>query len=189
MIELPEKQEEVKIEEPKIEEVKIEESKVEETKIEESKVEELQQKKEEPKVEQVKIEEKKEISPTELIKMIKDRFGEYLHSKKVLIRAVKSCPIVQINQYLTKRLEEEPKWEAKWNIVYAILTNEELPKCKFCNKQLPYSTIEQGKFYCSEECEQTDINLKNSRIEPLVQETIQKTTSLIDKVKKFFKRK
>lgn len=106
----------------------------------------------------------KETPQIDYIKLIKDRFTQYLHSNVVLTRAVKSCPIPQINQYLTKRLEQEPKWQNRWNIVYGIITDTELPKCKFCGKQLTFSAIAEKKIYCSEECKQADTNLKETSI-------------------------
>lgn len=136
-----------------------------------------------------KEEVKEEISEVDPIQLIKDRFTQYSHSPIVLTRAIKSCHIPQIMDYLNKRLEQEPKWESLSNIVYSILYNKELPKCKFCGKQLPYSAFTQKKFYCSEECEQTDISLKETSIEPAGYETVQKTQSFFDKIKNIFKRK
>ena len=129
--------------------------------------------------------EKKELSTEEVIKLIKTNFNQYVHSLVVLSRAVKSCPIPQINEYLEKRLAQEPKWETKWNIVYSIVTNTDLPKCRFCNKQLPFSAIEEKKFYCSEECEKTDLSLKSAQAE----QEAQKPHTLVDKIKSFFKKK
>ena len=139
--------------------------------------------------EEVKEEVKEELTQAEIIQLIKDKFTHYLHSPVVLARAVKSCPIPQINDYLTKYLEQEPKWENKWNLVYGIINNIDLPKCRFCGKQLPYSAIAQKNFYCSEECEQTDISLKETNIKPTGYETVQKTQSFFDKIKNIFKRK
>lgn len=139
--------------------------------------------------EKVKEEIKEQKPQVDPIDLIKKRFNEFLHSQKVLARAVKSCPVPQITEYLAKRLEQEPKWETTWNLVRAILTNQELPKCKFCGKQLYYSAIAQGKQYCSEQCQNTDNNLINSNIQPTGYETIQKTQSFFEKIKNFFKRK
>lgn len=125
-----------------------------------------------------------EVPQIDYIKMIRERFGDYLHSQKVLARAVKSCPVPQINQYLEKRLKEEPVWETKWNLVYAILTNIEVTKCKFCGKQLPFNTIIQNKQYCSEQCQNIDLQIQASKTKLLTQEKTK--DSFINKIKNFF---
>lgn len=121
--------------------------------------------------------------------IIKNTFGQYIHSEKVLTRAIRSCNNEQINNYLDKTLEEEPRWQNKFNIVYAIVYNKDLMNCRFCNKALPYSYVLENKFYCSDQCEQTDIKLKESQVPQTGYETAQKTQSFIDKIKGFFKRK
>ena len=112
--------------------------------------------------EEIIKEEKPQVDPVQLIK---NRFGQYQHSLVVLSRAVKSCRVSQINEYLNKCLEEEPKWENRWNIVYSILTKKELPTCKFCHKTLPFSYLLEGKVYCSEQCEKTAETLETSKKE------------------------
>ena len=135
------------------------------------------------------IKKEEEVPEIDPVQLIKEKFSQYMHSITVLTRAVKSCQVPQINQYLNKRLEQEPKWENKTNIVYSILSQKELPKCRFCGKQLSFSAIKQNKQYCSEECEQTDISLKETNIEPAGYEIIEKTQSFFDKIKNIFKRK
>lgn len=117
------------------------------------------------------------------INLIKQRFGQYLHSTVVLTRAVKSCQISEINNYLEKRLKQEPGWENKWNLVYAILTDSNLPKCKFCGKQLPISYLYSKQLYCSKKCEIMDNKIESTT--PPIKEV---KISLIQKILNIFKK-
>lgn len=117
--------------------------------------------------------------------LIKQRFGQYLHSMIVLTRAVKSCQIPEINEYLERRLKQEPRWETKWNLVYGILTDNDLPICKFCKKQIPVSCLINKQLYCSEECEKMDKQTECSKIE---QTTPSPLSSFIKRLLNIFKR-
>lgn len=124
----------------------------------------------------------------EMRTVIKQYFGQFMHSDKVLSRAIKSCRDEEILKFLDKMLEHEPRWQNKFNIVHAILHDNDLISCRFCNKALPYANVMEGKFYCSEQCEKTDLALKQSHSQPVGFETVQKTQSFIDKTKNFFRK-
>ena len=116
--------------------------------------------------------------------LIKQRFGQYLHSMIVLTRAVKSCQIPQINEYLERRLKQEPRWETKWNLVYGILTDNDLPVCKFCKKQIPVSCLINKQLYCSKECETMDKNIKETN----TKQQSNSLSSLFKRILNIFKR-
>ena len=120
----------------------------------------------------------------EIKKIIKERFTQYQHSFIVLTRAVKSCQNKTILEYLNKKLEEEPKWENIYNIVYGILTDKELPTCKFCHKTLSYSALLKGQQYCSQQCEHaskgieiTSTTTSETKSEKVEQEETSSTSS------------
>ena len=61
-----------------------------------------------------------------------------------------------IQKYLKQYLNQHPEWETIKKIIYGIMFNIVLPKCKNCEKTLNYSS-RKGK-YCSNKCCNSDQN-------------------------------
>lgn len=62
---------------------------------------------------------------------------------------------LDIQKYLKQYLIQHPEWETIKKIIYGIMFNIVLPKCKNCGKTLNYSS-RKGK-YCSNKCCNSDI--------------------------------
>lgn len=64
-----------------------------------------------------------------------------------------------IKKYCTNILQNVPEYEKIQNIIYSIIFNFELKKCKTCGKFLKYS-VSQFRMFCSCKCAQQNENTR-----------------------------